>query len=43
MGILLMTEATHREKTQVTGTETRTMISVFQSAFQKTGSLNNSL
>ena len=41
-GILLMAEATHREKMQVIGTETTTITSVLRRAIQNTSSWNSS-
>jgi len=38
-----MAEETHSEKTQVTGTETITMMKVFFRAPRKMGSVNSSL
>ena len=42
-GILLITDATQREKAQVTGTDTNTIIMVFFKAIQNTLSANNLL
>ena len=38
-----MAEATHREKMQVKGTLTTTMMKVFFRAFKKTGSFHSSI
>ena len=41
--IFLITDATHKENTQTTGTLTTTIISVLASAFRKTGSCHSSI